>query len=145
MEGRAAGRASASRVKLFGRQHCPQCADALVAPDASQHISEHTIMHIWFCEACGTEFATLVKLRRRVRMASYWRNEEDERRILRCATCDATVFAEIACAGRVDANTVCALCGMTMDDLPFEGGNYFDVIMRVGRPMGRVARFHRAV
>jgi ribosomal protein L37AE/L43A len=36
-----------------------------VAPDASQHISEHTIKHVWFCEACGSEFATLVKLRRR--------------------------------------------------------------------------------
>jgi hypothetical protein len=43
MEGRAADRASAPGVKLFGRQHCPQCAYALVAPDASQHISEHTI------------------------------------------------------------------------------------------------------
>ena len=117
-----------------------------MAPDASQHISEHTIKHIWFCEACGTEFATLATLRRRVRMASYWRNEEDEedeRSLSRCATCDATVFAEITCAGRADANTVCVLCGMTMDDLPFEAGNYFDVLMRVGRPIGRVTRLRR--
>jgi hypothetical protein len=143
MEGRAAGRASAPRDKLFGRQHCPQCAYALVAADASQHISEHTIKHMWFCEACGTEFATLVKLRRQVRVASYWRNEEDERRILRCATCDGTVFAEIACVGPADANTACVLCGMTMDDLPFEGGDYFDVLMRVGRPLGLAARSRR--
>ena len=65
MEGRAAGRASAPGHNFFGHQSCPQCANALVAPDASQHISEHTIKHVWFCEACGTEFATLVKLRRR--------------------------------------------------------------------------------
>jgi hypothetical protein len=74
-------------------------------------------------------------------VASYY--EEDERRILRCATCDATVVAEIACAGRADANTVCVLCGMTMADLPFEGRDYFDVLMRVGRPMGRATRFSR--
>jgi hypothetical protein len=65
MEGHAAGRASAPGANFFGCQLCPQCAYALVAPDASQHVSEHTIKHIWFCEGCGTEFATLVKLRRR--------------------------------------------------------------------------------
>jgi hypothetical protein len=75
---------------------------------------------------------------------TYGRSEEDERSLSRCATCDAIVFAEIACAGRADANTVCALCGMTLADLPFEGGDYFDVIMRVGRPFGRAARFRRA-
>ena len=77
-------------------------------------------------------------------MASYWRSEEDERRILRCATCDATVFAEIACAGHTDANTVCALCGMSTADPPFVDSGYFDVIMRVGRPLGPGARFRRA-
>jgi hypothetical protein len=74
---------------------------------------------------------------------SYCRNEEDERRILRCATCDATVFVEIARVGGADANTVCALCGMTMADLPFEGGDYFDVLMRLGRPTGRATRPRR--
>ena len=73
-------------------------------------------------------------------MASYWSNEEDERRILRCATCDATVFAEVTCVGRADANTVCALCGMTLVDSPFEGSDYFDVIMRIGRPIWRGSR-----
>jgi hypothetical protein len=65
MEGRAAGQTSVPGVNFFGHQLCPQCLNSLVAPDASQHISEQTIKHIWFCEACGTEFATLVKLRRR--------------------------------------------------------------------------------
>ena len=64
MEGSAAGQASVPAASFLGRQLCPLCAYTLVAPDASQHISEHTIKHIWFCEACGTEFATLVKLRR---------------------------------------------------------------------------------
>ena len=43
------------------------------------------------------------------------------------------VFAELACVGSTDSNTVCALCGMTVADLPFVS-DYFDVIMKVGRP-----------
>jgi ribosomal protein S27E len=79
-----------------------------------------------------------------VLMANYRRSEEDERRILRCATCDGTVFAEIADFGRADANTACASCGMTLVDSPFSGGDYFDVIMKVGRPISRGARLRRA-
>ena len=33
--------------------------------------------------------------------------------------------------------------GMTLVDLPFSGGDYFDVIMRVGRPTWRGARLRR--
>jgi hypothetical protein len=66
-------------------------------------------------------------------MASHWRNKEIERSLSRCATCDAMVFEKVACASRADADTVCTLCGMTIADLPFEGRDYFDLIMRVGR------------
>ncbi|MGZ8387756.1 MAG: hypothetical protein ACXW3R_05910 [Rhodoplanes sp.] len=79
-----------------------------------------------------------------VRMPIYQRNEEDERRILRCAACAATVFAETAGFSRTDANTVCGFCGMTRADLPFEGGDYFDVLMRVGRPLRPGVRVRRA-
>jgi len=68
----------------------------------------------------------------------YWRNKEDERSLSRCAACDATVSVE-TWGGRADA-TVCPLCSTTVTDLAFESGDYFDVIMRVGRPMGRRAR-----
>ncbi len=67
-------------------------------------------------------------------MASYWHNKEAERNLSRCANCDAMVFEKIACANRAEGNTVCTLCGMTVADLPFEGGDYFDLIMKVGRP-----------
>ena len=70
-------------------------------------------------------------------MAIYWPNEDDKQSLDRCAVCDATVLAEVACAGRADANTVCASCGMTLVNSPFEGGDYYDVIMRVGRPIWR--------
>ncbi len=66
-------------------------------------------------------------------MATYRPNEYDTRVLARCTSCNATVIAQIDCRGRADANTVCATCGMILVDSPFEGVDYFDVIMRVGR------------
>ena len=78
-------------------------------------------------------------------MGTYLRSGEGERGRIRCAVCDATVMAEVACAGRADANTVCASCGTTQVASPSEDCNYFDVIMRVGRPIiSRGARLRRA-
>ena len=74
----------------------------------------------------------------------YRGNGEDERRIARCASCDAMVFAELARSCHTNATIMCELCGMTMPDLPFVDSDYFNVVMRVGRPLGRVARFRRA-
>ena len=48
------------------------------------------------------------------------------------------VFAELACVGSTDSNTVCALCGMTVADLPFVS-DYFDVIMKSRPSYGRRA------
>jgi ribosomal protein S27E len=77
-------------------------------------------------------------------MAIYRRSEEDERRIVRCAACEGTMLAEMASFGRIDANTACASCGMTLVDSPFSGGDYYEVIMRVGRLSWRGARLRRA-
>jgi hypothetical protein len=68
---------------------------------------------------------------------------EDERRVARCARCAAIVFAEPAGSCHTDANTICELCGITMLDLPFVDGDYFNVIMKAGRPLGHVARLRR--
>ncbi len=76
-------------------------------------------------------------------MGTYQRSGEGERGRIRCAVCDATVIAEAACAGRTDANTVCVKCGMMVVEPPFEDCDYFDVIMRVGRPLGRAAWLRR--
>ena len=46
-----------------------------------------------------------------------------------------------------NVNIVCELCDMTMPDPAFRqrlATDYFNVVMRVGRPLGRVARFRRA-
>ena len=71
-------------------------------------------------------------------MVTYPRNEYDGGRLERCGVCNAMV------AGWAEGNGVCASCGMTLVDPPFEGSDYFDVIMRVARPMGRMTRFRRA-
>jgi hypothetical protein len=77
-------------------------------------------------------------------MATDRHNENDSRSLARCAACNATVIAQIDCREPVDANTVCATCGMTLVEPPFKNSDYFDVIMRIGRPMGRMTRFRRA-
>lgn len=66
-------------------------------------------------------------------MENFQDGQEGERRILQCASCDATVVAEATGAQRREADTVCALCGMAMKDFAFEGADYFDVVMRAGR------------
>ena len=42
--------------------------------------------------------------------------------------------------GWAEGNTVCATCGMTLVESPFEGNDYFDMIMRPGRPGHAVRR-----
>lgn len=63
--------------------------------------------------------------------------------LARCTACNATVIAEAGGGARADANTVCTTCGMTLVEPPHEGGDYFDVVMRVNRPLGRAARPRR--
>ena len=73
----------------------------------------------------------------------YRGNGADDRRFARCSRCDAIVFAEPAGSCHTNTNIMCELCGMTMHDLPFVDSDYFNVVMRVGRPPGRVARLRR--
>lgn len=77
-------------------------------------------------------------------MAIHWPDNENRKSIARCLDCDAIVAAMRAAPGRSDANVVCATCGLTKLESPFDGCDYFDVIMRVGRPIGRPARLRRA-
>jgi hypothetical protein len=74
----------------------------------------------------------------------YRGDSEDDRQFARCARSDAIVFAEPANSCHTDANTMCELCGMMMPDLPFVDSDYFNVVMRVNSPLGRVVRFRRA-
>jgi ribosomal protein S27E len=75
-------------------------------------------------------------------MASQFRYD-DMPSLARCAACSATVIAEAGGGVRADANTVCTACGMTLVEPPYEGGDYFGVVMRVNRPLSRAARPRR--
>jgi hypothetical protein len=70
-------------------------------------------------------------------MATYPQNQDGGGRLKKCAVCAATVLADINRAVGADANTVCAACGMMVVEPPFEDRDYFDLIMRLGRPKGR--------
>ena len=50
-----------------------------------------------------------------------------------CAVCNALVI------GWTEGNTVCEACGMTLVEPPFEGSDYFHMLMRPGH-LGHVAR-----
>jgi len=52
----------ASVPRPFGLRACPHCDALVVAPDASQFVSEGKVRHFWSCDSCGHEFATAVKL-----------------------------------------------------------------------------------
>ena len=63
-----------------------------------------------------------------VRIVPYRQNENDGGHLELCAACEAVVV------GWAEGNTVCATCGMTVVEPPFEGSDYFDMIMKRGRP-----------
>ena len=56
-------------------------------------------------------------------MGTYQRNEYDGGRLERRAICDAMA------AGWAEGNTVCALCGMTLVELPVEDSDYVNMII----------------
>ena len=77
-------------------------------------------------------------------MVTYPHHKDGGERREKCAVCAAMVLAEVGLVGRANANTVCSTRGMTVVEPPFEDRDYFDVIMRVGRPIWRGARLRRA-
>jgi hypothetical protein len=50
----------AAYVRWFGRPHCPQCANMLLAPEIAEFAGEGRVHHTWLCDACGHEFRTAV-------------------------------------------------------------------------------------
>lgn len=66
-------------------------------------------------------------------------DREDERRILQCTSCDATVVTKAVGSGERDGDLVC-VCGMTMTDSALEGTDYFDVVMKAGYSRPRFRR-----
>ena len=78
-------------------------------------------------------------------MGTYWRNEDDRpeslsvRGLRRDRDCRIRLRR-----GRYEHYEHCVrLLRDDLVDSPLEGSDYFDVIMRVGRPMGRATQFRR--
>lgn len=76
-------------------------------------------------------------------MATYWPTEQCElSRTVRGLRRDHD--RSIPCVSWADANTVRTSCGMTLVESRFQARDYFDVIMSIGRPLGRATRLRRA-
>lgn len=52
--------ATPARQIAYSRNNCPQCSEALLAPEWSEYLSERCVRHSWSCEACGYQFETTV-------------------------------------------------------------------------------------
>ena len=61
-------------------------------------------------------------------------SENDGGHLELCAVCDAVT------AGWAEGNNVCATCGMTVVEPPFEGSDCFDMLMRQGHTRCAVRR-----
>lgn len=61
MKSQSVTRATPLSVQRFGRSFCLKCDDMLLAPAASEFVSEALIRHFWSCDTCGHEFQTSVK------------------------------------------------------------------------------------
>jgi len=75
-------------------------------------------------------------------MATYWPTERRE--LSRARSWRLDHDRSISCVNWADANPMRTSCGMTLVESPFQARDYFDVIMSIGRPLGRAARLRRA-
>ena len=49
-------------VQRVSVNECTQCGADLVAPEWSEHLSDHCVRNLWSCEACGYRFEDTVYL-----------------------------------------------------------------------------------
>ena len=52
--------ATRARLTTNKKNPCPQCSEALLAPEWSEFISDRRVRHIWVCETCDYQFETTV-------------------------------------------------------------------------------------
>lgn len=52
--------ATQTRLTTYRRNPCPQCSEALLAPEWSEFVGDRCVRHSWACEACGYQFETSV-------------------------------------------------------------------------------------
>ena len=52
--------ATRARLVANSKNNCPQCSEALLAPEWSEYVTDRCVRHTWSCEACGYQFETAV-------------------------------------------------------------------------------------
>lgn len=55
-----AEKTSRAHLVTYSKNRCPQCDEALLAPDWSEYVNERAVRHTWSCETCGYGFETTV-------------------------------------------------------------------------------------
>ena len=55
-----AGNTAQARLATYGKNHCAQCGEWLLAPNWSEYLNERCVRHTWSCDACGYQFETAV-------------------------------------------------------------------------------------
>jgi C4-type Zn-finger protein len=53
-------------VNRVSVNECPQCGSEMIAPEWSEHLSDHCTRNVWACEACGYRYEDTVYLPARV-------------------------------------------------------------------------------
>jgi ribosomal protein L37AE/L43A len=49
-------------VNRVAGNECAQCGADIIAPDWSEHLSDHCVRNVWSCEDCGYQFEDTVYL-----------------------------------------------------------------------------------
>jgi len=61
----SACQASVLATESLRRPNCPRCGEMLLVAEESCFDLKGRIFHVWSCDACGHEFETSVRFRRR--------------------------------------------------------------------------------
>jgi len=49
-------------VNRISVSQCAQCRTVIIAPECSEHLSDHCVRNVWSCEDCGYQFEDTVYL-----------------------------------------------------------------------------------
>jgi ribosomal protein L37AE/L43A len=49
-------------VNRISVNQCAQCRTVIIAPEWSEHLSDHCVRNVWSCEDCGYQFEDTVYL-----------------------------------------------------------------------------------
>jgi hypothetical protein len=57
-------RVTYAQERYLGGLSCLKCGGLIIAPEASEFMSDEQIRHAWSCDECDHEFQTLIRFQR---------------------------------------------------------------------------------